>query len=313
MTEQSYAPYRTSLLTKAELAAFSRLRPGVAVRDTLCRWLIIVGFWVSVAWIESMWWTLIASVGIGTQLYALIIIAHDGLHRRLFGNVGMNDRWNDWTILGAIGAITRMNRRNHIMHHRALALPDDPDAFKYLPSGRESPLKLIWSLTAIPLVWRAATNVLHPAATRFQHTGERHSLRDIVVICFWQAALIIGLSWGIGWWAYPTLWLLPLGMALAMDMARVFCEHSLECDQGPSSSSMRLASFAPTWIERIFLAPHNMNHHIAHHLWPAIPYYQLPDVEKLLKSRIHNGADIQWRASYLQHVLNYLRHLGARR
>jgi fatty acid desaturase len=313
MTEQSYAPYRASLLSKSELAALSRLRPAIAVRDTLWRWLIIIAFWISVASIDSLWWTLLAVIGVGTQLYALIIIAHDGLHRRLFSSVESNDRWNDWAILGSIGAITRVNRRNHMTHHRTLALSEDPDSFKYLPAGRESPIKLIWSLTAIPLIWRAATNVLNPTATKSRSTGERHSTRDFVVILSWQVVLIGGLSWQIGWWAYPTLWLMPLGMALVMDMARVFCEHSLESDQGSASSSMRLASFAPTWMERVFLAPQNMNHHIAHHLWPSIPYYHLPEAEKLIKSRHPSGTDIQWRGSYIEHVRAYANQLGSMR
>jgi fatty acid desaturase len=313
MTEQSYAPYRKSLLSKTELATFSRLQPSIVVRDTFLRWLAIITLWSSVVWIDRVWWTLIAAVGVGTQLYALIIIAHDGLHRRLFSSVDTNDRWNDWAILGSIGAITRVNRRNHMTHHRTLALSDDPDSFKYLPAGRESPAKLIWSLTAIPLIWRAATNVLKPTGAKSRDSSERHTTRDIFVILVWQVALIGGLSWKVGWWAYPALWLMPLGMALAMDMARVFCEHSLESDQGRASSSMRLASFAPTWIERVFIAPQNMNHHIAHHLWPSIPYYHLPETEKLIKSRHPIGTDIQWRGSYMQHIRAYSLQLGSTR
>jgi fatty acid desaturase len=84
-------------------------------------------------------------------------------------------------------------------------------------------------------------------------------------------------------------------------------EHSQpEADQ--SADSHRLVTNVPGWLERQLLAPMNMNYHAAHHLWPSIPYYNLPIADA--EMRQGPGADaISWRGSYLAYVWRYYRAL----
>ncbi len=35
-------------------------------------------------------------------------------------------------------------------------------------------------------------------------------------------------------------------------------------------------------VERFFIAPHNVGYHLEHHLYPGIPYYNLPKLHQLL-------------------------------
>ena len=37
-----------------------------------------------------------------------------------------------------------------------------------------------------------------------------------------------------------------------------------------------------TWLERVFIAPCNINFHVAHHLFAAVPLYNLPRFHKHL-------------------------------
>ncbi len=84
------------------------------------------------------WLTVVPAILIvGTRYYALAIIGHDGLHRRMFPDQWTNDLFNDLLIMGPIGAITRVNRLNHIEHHRITASTADPDRHKYLHDGKE--------------------------------------------------------------------------------------------------------------------------------------------------------------------------------
>jgi len=48
---------------------------------------------------------LLAIPVIGNRYYALFIIGHDGMHRRLFPHIKRNDFWNDLLVLAPIGAI----------------------------------------------------------------------------------------------------------------------------------------------------------------------------------------------------------------
>ena len=265
------------------------------------------------------WWVKITSViFIATQLYALLIIAHDGLHRRLFFSVGANDLWNDVSILGAIGMITRLNRINHLRHHQELAMPSDPDRFKYSSSGRSTRFEFLLSLTCIPLLAKAFVNIAFPKLglnwqkkvtnldkNKHMH-ADNYSIRDLLIIAIWQISLIGGLSFVIGWWAYPVLWVAPLLIAVCCDMLRVFCEHSMVDGDDEADFSMRLVSYEANSLEKIIFSPHNMNHHIAHHLWPSIPYYNLDKAEKLIRPRVEANSPLVWRSSYFGWICRYM-------
>lgn len=321
MQFQTYEPYRSDLLTRDELTKLYTPDPKNIVIDTFSAWVAIVIAWAVAAYLPYWWVILLAMLVIGTRLYSLLIIAHDGLHRRLFKTIKANDLWNDIFILGTIGTITRLNRVNHMRHHRELALPTDPDRFKYTRSGRAKQLEFFISLTCLPLLLTAVRNVMLPLPSQIIEAGSigenintkelvRYQISDIAIICLWQIALIGGLSFVIGWWAYPILWVIPVVFALCCDILRVFCEHSQLTNDRDADLSMRLVSYDANFIERILFAPNNMNHHIAHHLWPAIPYYNLPNAEKLIRSKLVGDPKLTWRPSYFGHILNYWRWLG---
>src|SRR5215203_3145274 len=122
-----YRKYRRSLLTPQRVRELSKLRPVLVVRDTLLCWLVIVACWVGVAAYPKWWTVALAVVIVGTRAYALMIIAHDGLHRRLCNGVRANDLFNDLFIVGSFGAVTRLNNRNHLSHHQHLGTDHDPD------------------------------------------------------------------------------------------------------------------------------------------------------------------------------------------
>jgi fatty acid desaturase len=322
MQVQTYEPYRTNLLSKSDLIELYLLNSRVVMIDTISAWIVIVLSWSVVAYYPYWWVALVAIPVIGTRLYSLFIIAHDGLHRRLFKSINDSDLWNDLFILGAIGTITRLNRINHMRHHRELALPTDPDRFKYTQTGRSTRLEFIISLTCVPLLIKAIRNVMLPPDTPNLQGDEgngknnninqigRYKKRDIVIIVLWQIALIGGLTSLIGWWAYPVLWVSPVFFALCCDILRVFCEHSQLTNDLDADSSMRLVSYDAGFFERVLFAPNNMNHHIAHHLWPAIPYYNLPKAEKLIRSKLDNDLQLVWRPSYFGHICSYWHWLG---
>ena len=98
-------------------------------------------------------------------------------------------------------------------------------------------------------------------------------------------------------------------LASACDLTRVFCEHSRTLNDEEADKSLRLSSISPNLLEKLFLAPHNMNLHAAHHLWPSIPYYNLVKADKLLRSRLHGRYNkIIWYKSYLEIISRFLQY-----
>lgn len=308
---QTYRPYRSALLGGEDLRELNRLSPATAVRDTVLLWIQIVATWCAVGIWPYFWLTLLAVPVIGTRYYALYIIGHDGLHRRLFRSARANDLWNDLMIVGAIGAITRLNRTNHIRHHARLALPGDPDRYKYIAENKPTKIAYAFALTGLPYLLRAVGNVFlgHRPATAAPTGAPTYTVRDLGILGLWQVALIGGLSWGIGWWAYPVLWLLPVyAFTYSADIVRVFLEHSMPGDDVAGDATMRLVTYASNRIERCFFSPMNMNLHAAHHLWPSIPYYNLPEADRRMRQSPACGG-LVWRGSYLAYLWQYGRQL----
>lgn len=295
-------PFR-HMLTTEERSLLSRPDTRRVLIDIGLLWSQIALSWAAAWHFESAWVIALSAVIVGNRYYALYIIGHDGLHRRLHDNVRANDLINDILILAPVGAITRVNRQNHMQHHRTLGRSDDPDLFKYRSREHLTVGAMLLSFTGIPLILRAAANVF-VQSTPDKAPHAKHSGRDIAILLLCQGALIGGLTLAFGWWGYIVMWLLPVAMfTVSIDLLRVYVEHSVEHESSEPSLLDRLIMVESSMVERVFFSPMNMNHHVAHHLWPTIPYYNLPRATKLLEARAWNaGTPIMRRSGYCAYL-----------
>jgi len=310
---QDYQPYRKAILSQSELKNLTSLRPWIVIRDTLFLWGQIILSWAIVAY-WPFWWVILGSIPvIGTRFYALFIIGHDGLHRRLFKRIWLNDLWNDFFILAPIFSITRLNRWNHMEHHTRLALPTDPDRYKYISSNKLSKISVLFVLTGLPYVIRSVKNVLitNAKSNLKKPLLLKYTKRDIFILVTWQLFLVGSLSSIFGWWSYIVLWLIPVYVfTYSADIVRVFLEHSMLEGDADADKSGRLITYASSSFERIFFAPMNMNFHSAHHLWPGIPYYNLPKADDCMRGWKSDDKGLYWRRSYIKYLLEYMRPLS---
>ena len=309
-----YARYRYTLLSPTRIRELSTLKPGRTLADIALCWAFIFGA-LSLVAVHPAWWTvLIAIPVIGNRYYGLFIVGHDGMHRRLFPNIKRNDFWTDLLVLAPIGAITRINNRNHLQHHRNLATLDDPDRHKHGCFNKAERPELLGFLSGLISVWVSGKAVFVTRGKASQRdAGARpesgsYTLRDFALLSGWFAVLAGGLTWVIGWWAYPLLWLFPVYTFMFLgDNFRSFAEHS-HPESDHLADQHRLITYLSNPIERMFVAPMNMNYHAAHHLWPSIPYYNLPIADQEI--RHSSGAiGLEWRNSYFGYLLRYWRAL----
>lgn len=321
-----YRQYR-GLLSPQRVRELSELRPARAVRDIAWMWVGILAAWGLVAWHPAWWTVLIALPVIGTRYYGLFIIGHDGLHRRIMPTVRSNDFINDVFIGGPIGVIARINRHNHMEHHKHLATEHDPDRHKHACFNKADRPAYLAFLSGLANLVPVLRNVFLPSAGSHASDarsaaesgsavesgkgsgrgpgGERgYTMRDVAILLGWQMALIGGLTLAVGWWAYPVLWLLPVFLfAYLGDLSRSFMEHS-QPEADDRADEHRMITYDAPWIERVFFAPMNMNYHTAHHLWPSIPYYNLPTADREIRDQ-PGAAGLEWRRSYIGYLLRY--------
>ena len=296
------------LLSAERVRELGRLRPLRPVADALGCWAGIIAAWTAVALWTTPWAVALAFPIVGTRFYGLFIIGHDGIHRRLLPNRRANDLFNDIVCLGPIGAITRINSRNHLLHHRHLASEEDPDRHRHTCLNKATRSDYLAFLTGLANLVPAVSNVFLRGGPGGGGVRSRYSARDVAVIVGWQAALVGGLTLAIGWWAYPLLWLLPVYVHTYLaDMVRTFLEHS-HPESDEKADEHRLITYTSNPLERAFFAPMRMNYHTAHHLWPSIPYYNLPTADRELRS-LPGCEGLVWRRSYLGYALRYFRAL----
>jgi fatty acid desaturase len=110
------------------------------------------------------------------------------------------------------------------------------------------------------------------------------------------------------------LWLLsaPLGANFAAERRRHLAHHDRlgheddpDRDLHRAADAERLVTYRPSWIERLLIAPFHMGYHAEHHLWPAVPYYNLPRLATL----VPESPALERRGGYGRFLLRYLRAL----
>lgn len=300
-----YYPHR-GLIPVDRVRELSELRPIRAMTEMAWCWTGILAAW-TVAALWTHWWVVALAIPVvGTRFYALFIIGHDGMHRRLCRRAKVNDLVADVFIFAPIGAIVRLNKANHLEHHRHLAREDDPDRHKYSCFGKETGPRLATFLSGLASLLPVLSNVFrksHGPRGQRRYTG-----RDIAVLLGAQSTLVGGLTLAFGWWGYPLMWLVPVYVHMYLgDLIRSFLEHAHPTSDAEADEH-RLVTHRSNRLERLIIAPKNMNLHTAHHLWPSIPYYNLPAADRELRERFR-GHELEWRGSYLSSLVGHLRAL----
>lgn len=288
----------------------TRIDFSIAARDTILLWTQILAAWYTAAIIGNLAAQIICGAIVGNRYYSLYIIGHDGLHRRIHSNKSVNDWWTNIFLIGPLGAVVRINRNNHMEHHKRLNLSGDPDRYKYQSRSGTSITKFLYSLTGLNFVLRALMNVYTKKNSKKNQHAARHNITELITIASIQISLVGTLTHAFGPWGYVTMWLIPVYIfTFCADMIRVYCEHSVDSDTADASLASRMPTYKSTIIERIILSPMNMNHHAAHHLWPSIPYYKLPVATELAIHRVRmqcpDAPPIEFKGRYIDHLCRH--------
>jgi fatty acid desaturase len=287
-------------------------RPLRVAADLLRSWgLIAAAIGTALALPSFVTWAC-AVVVIGSQQYALHILLHDGHHGTLFGSQGTTRRWSrplGAAIFNAYGPY----RKKHLAHHRHLGTPRDPDRYYHVSADKATRARLLLFLTGVGSLLTSVMGGRAQEETRGSVDGESTSGRspdspDWLLLVAAQGAIAVVLTTLGGWLTYPLLWLLPflVGVYVTQNF-RSFAEHAFP-EPDSAADLHRLVTFRSHLLERIVLAPNNMNYHAEHHLHPQVPYYHLPALRRHLSST-GQLQEVEERDGYLSFLLRYWKSL----
>lgn len=276
---EELSAFRTQLREhEAPYRPFLNLSVWRPIRDIALDWSAI---FLSVASVHyaAAWLAPLAIIIIANRQRALGNILHDAGHRNLHRSSSINDSLAMLLVAPALFACIKSYRANHFSHHLYLGDPiRDPD---YLtPPSASSGLTWTTSYARKTLSarvwWGSVAGHLGTAGA---------SIRSRVYMLSWWAGMV-GLLCAITGSEFATLFVLLWFAAKAsvfhlITVFREMCDH-FGLERGGVMSFSRDIVQHTTW--RTLIHPRNNGYHLTHHLLPAVPYYSLPDVHRLIAS-----------------------------
>jgi fatty acid desaturase len=205
-------------------------------------------------------------------MMALSVIMHEGIHHLLT----RSRRWNRALAI-ACGLPILLSadayRALHLRHHAFERTDRDPDDMERLARRGLSMVLVYYGLLVV------GTYLYFPHVAVEGYRAGR-SRADRMAVLF-EYGLILALL-GLALWRAPHavvhLWLLPMMVAAQLTNIRSLAEHGLTTSGNPFTAT-RSVRTSP--LLAFFLC--NLNLHLEHHLFPGVPWYNLPAVHRLLQ------------------------------
>jgi fatty acid desaturase len=272
------------------------------------QWLVIT-LAISVAVLSNHWAVyLLMMIVIATRQHALGILMHDGTHFRCLSNRTANDVVCNLFCALPIGILTSRYRYEHQLHHRFLNTDQDPywmdfklDSDWHWPKTRK---KALWIFIRDLLGLNGHRNwrVIYRWSPWSNHFSRRKTPPPLTpveraTIYGFFASVLIFLTLTNGWLEFLWLWLVPLStITVALMRLRTIAEHLGLPNKDELDASRHIEG---SLLERLSISPLNINYHIDHHLFPAVPYYNLPKLHELLLKNEHYRRHAHINQTYL--------------
>ena len=201
-------------------------------------------------------------------------------------------------------------RRNHLRHHRHLNTDHDPDWVSKLgkrdftfPKTKREFLSTILSYL---LLYKGISDAIwffrrFQAPSNSKKNKEENNVAKLIFYVVLATILTI-----FGFWQYFLIfWVVPyLSTFFMFQYIRSVAEHFGELAYEHLLNSTR--SVKATLIEQFLMAPHNVGYHLEHHLYPGVPFYNLPKLHQLLMADEEYKSKAHITQGYIAGLLNEL-------
>lgn len=265
------------------IKSLSVLRPwrsGVALAFD---WLVIAAAIAASRQLPGIWIYLVSVAVIAGRMHALGVLMHEAAHYRIVKNRRLNDWVGDVFIAWPILSTVQSYRRNHLAHHQHTNTEADPDWSAKLGDGAFMFPLQAWRLALQLGGYLIAINTvreLRQILPRLNRNNMASRLYRTVRCGFYLTLFVVFTVTGT-WRLVLLYWLVPFFTLLFMFLyVRGVAEHFGGLNYEGETGGIR--TVLPHLWERLFFAPHHINFHIEHHLYPSVPFYNLPKLHAAL-------------------------------
>lgn len=219
---------------------------------------------------------------IGATIQGLVILMHEAVHGILFRNRRLN-RWIGFLCgLPAFLSVSAY-RVGHLPHHRHERTARDPDELENV-SRDPRILALLFCATFLAGEVFGFYRVGPPNALHARPTERRAIVTEYALITatFVTAFSLMPITIMLHVWVFPAL------VARQLTNVRTLAEHILTDARHRLTATRTVRS---NWFVSFFMC--NLNYHIEHHAYPAVPWYNLRKLHALLRDDVRRaGAQI---------------------
>ncbi|MCA0278563.1 MAG: fatty acid desaturase family protein [Proteobacteria bacterium] len=273
-----------SYLDPKDIKRLSVLQPWRTASALVLDWAVIVLCIIAVEYTDSWLLYVPAVMVIGGRQHALGVLLHDFAHFRFVSNKHVSEWTADlflaWPLLGTLEGY----RRNHLGHHRYLNTDQDPD-WKFKLGSREFTFPHDMKFAAFNLLgYFTLTSTARDFKKLYTRLSkdERATPSYRAIRLTYYVVILGAITW-FGVWPEALLyWFVPYFTFFFMFMyIRSVADHF-----GPTMNYedelQSTRTVMPHFGEAMFFSPHNINYHIEHHLYASVPFYNLPELQRLL-------------------------------
>jgi fatty acid desaturase len=285
--EQMLNWYKPSI-DKKNLKDLMKRKDLPALINTICFFtlLIVSGYLAWISW--GTWWAIPAFLIYGNIYSFLNARWHEFGHRSAFKTRWLNDFF--YQVCSFLDYFEAYKWRwSHTHHHsRTIHLGIDYEIQVSRPANLIN--LFVTDFFAIERVWGEfktifwhSLGIMTPIAKDCVPESERWKM-------IWNSRLYMAIKMGIIIWSYQIgsflpcmFFILPLIYGGTLFQFVAMLQHGgLKADTWDHRESTRTVYFNPILGWLLYL---NMNYHIEHHLFPQVPFYNLPKLHKLIKDQ----------------------------
>lgn len=305
----------------AELRQRRRWLPSLAAVGST--FLLLIGAFLLLKYRWGWGAGVVAFFVIGLMQYRLVLASHEATHKTLFPPVWCNEAGG--LFCASLVGVSLFNyRRAHLEHHKyPQSIQEDIDGYIYRPLIKAAPgwprFLLLFTGNYLDILTKLRRKFVGDGDLEGTHAlagVEKPSMAKVLGQLLPIATVQMAI-WGLFWWqinvwSYFVFWLAPIFLvALQMDRIRTFLEHSYNYFfPGPPIGDLTVApqttiDVETNFLERYLFAPFGFTDHQAHHAQLTVPFYNLPELRRLL-NEAQPGYVRRIRASYFSILMRLL-------
>ena len=252
--------------------------------------LAIAGDWVVVAaaiavsqYFANPFVYILAVIVIGGRQQALGALMHEFAHYRFINNKAVSEWVGDlfvaWPIMAGVDAY----RNNHLAHQRYTNTDQDPDWVVTFGTRKFTFPQEVQSIVITLVGYLAVIGSLFDMVEAIQRLAklDRSTRTYKVIRLVYYIAIAAVLTLTGSWLGFLLYWVVPfMTVFFCVLYIRGVAEHFASMDYTDELGSTR--TVIPFFWENWLISPHRVNYHLDHHLYPSVPFYNLPELHREL-------------------------------